>query len=681
MKLHVNSLLVVMSSLSLVGCGVVKNSSQVTIKFPEAQSTSSLQSSAVENPALKALGVDKIISYGEPVAQTLDIPWDTAQAFETLGASQKINCFAIGIENLSVPSENSSSCQTGNILSQFSRIEGSYKPGDTGTLSLSPGKYKLHLIGLQGYEGVSCPKLPFEWGMSYFAGPKILTSESVDLQVGDNKVSMSLPSTLTGLAQVSTCRGENALYNPGYKSNGIKGFKKIVRTHGNVIGLRHDGTVAYSELDINEKINGTPVTTLTQLKNIEIQGGQPLPLSLAKLTQVVDIVASEFAVSFIRADGTVVVGGFGECQTVQNPTFKMPSLVSAKKIMGNKSCAFAAITSDDKFATWGSEAGGGMDVTAYNQYLTDHTLKIVDLQKSNGAFIALLSNGEIKYWGNYLLGGYNTANNLPTFQNVKGIASTGFGFAVWTDTSYHIWGGILNSNNALISYSHPSGVSGTMIDKIIGNHSGNFIILRTDKKIHAYIGNSTNGLEDYLTSSSGLSGRIFNGIYPTSDKFAAMRDDGTLLIWGTGISSSSPVKIDKVSSVVPSYSVYSFVTEVNGVQKIGYYPGYDQLADDFNLFDVQSVSYLLDGVINGRVFPAKYGFIYQTPAGLNIKATKASGGINLPKTLLVASNIADSQGSQNATAVLLNDGALYTWGSAPNGTSLATTTNVMTVGL
>ena len=283
------------------------------------------------------------------------------------------------------------------------------------------------------------------------------------------------------------------------------------------------------------------------------------------------------AFAALKDDGSVVTWGNlqgGGKTTVYDPTKKdfinvADKLKSGVKAIYSTSNAFAALKDDGCVVTWGTkEYGGNMTVIDDNGSIIRNvadqlTSGVKTIYSNNDAFAALKDDGSVVTWGRGNTGGemaiydwshnnyiYNVADKLKS--GVKAIYSNAGAFAALKDDGsvvtwgYNIFGGEMgiydNSKAQFSSYVADKLKSGV---KAIYSTKSAFAALKDDGSVVTWGLNVTGGEmgifdlgRAQFSSNVNIADELKSGvkaIYSTENAFAAVKNDGSVVTWGKGL--------------------------------------------------------------------------------------------------------------------------------------------------
>ena len=184
--------------------------------------------------------------------------------------------------------------------------------------------------------------------------------------------------------------------------------------------------------------------------------------------------------------------------------------------------SFAALKQDNTVVAWGPLWSGGTVPSGLNG--------VKAIYSTNRAFAAVYDNdNKVVAWGNSDYGGVAPEN----LSGVKAIYSNDYAFVAVYDNDNKVvaWG------NPTYGGSAPEGLSG--VESISSNKYA-FAALKQDGTVVAW-GTSDKG--GSMTDADGNSFTLSDvkSIYSTEQSFAALKEDGTVVAWGTSWTGGSDV--------------------------------------------------------------------------------------------------------------------------------------------
>eukprot|EP01060_Flectonema_neradi_P016591 TRINITY_DN2320_c4_g1_i1.p1 TRINITY_DN2320_c4_g1~~TRINITY_DN2320_c4_g1_i1.p1 ORF type:complete len:4269 (+),score=762.65 TRINITY_DN2320_c4_g1_i1:44-12850(+) len=222
----------------------------------------------------------------------------------------------------------------------------------------------------------------------------------------------------------------------------------------------------------------------------------------------------------------------GSASTVQG------LLTSSVRGVYSNDAAFAALKSDGTVVTWGQGFAGGDSSTVASD-LRDVTFgEIASITPSSQAFAALSANGRVTTWGNSISGGASqTVSSLISF-GVRDVYATDNAFsAVVVDMSNSqsvvSWGEAISGGD---STTVDGRLRGT-IDYVVPN-SAAFAALVTDpisglRRVVSWGDQFSGGDTQTVNTQLSIPTNEVQQVYSNSQAFAARRDDGSVIAWGS----------------------------------------------------------------------------------------------------------------------------------------------------
>jgi len=201
------------------------------------------------------------------------------------------------------------------------------------------------------------------------------------------------------------------------------------------------------------------------------------------------------------------------------------------KIIFSTWYAFAALLNDGSVVAWGNSSVGGKILLSRQKCCFSWKKKCPDIKNvkmifsTNGAFAALLNDGDVVAWGNENSGGKIPDDIQPRLQNVETIFTTCYAFtALLNDGSVLAWGSPKYGGKI------PDDIQPRLQNvKKIFSTFGAFTALLDDGKVLAwgdqyYGGQIPDDIQPQLQN--------VKIIYSTDAAFAALLNDGNILSWG-----------------------------------------------------------------------------------------------------------------------------------------------------
>ncbi len=219
--------------------------------------------------------------------------------------------------------------------------------------------------------------------------------------------------------------------------------------------------------------------------------------------------------------------------------------------------AFAAMKIDGSITAWGNSAQGGTGAPVENGYTT--------IYAGGSAFAALAHDGSISEWGDSFSGG----SGAPTGAGFHSLAYSGGVFAALTPTGEIINWGVLSSTPPAGS-GYQKIIGGIGLSAIAadgsavtwssglstGSIGGQSYI--ADPAVDNYVDIFSSGLSNAGIGANGEinmwrfyyfpgqlpTGSGFVNVYSTSDAFAGIKSDGSLIAWGEASRGGAGAPVD-----------------------------------------------------------------------------------------------------------------------------------------
>ena len=424
---------------------------------------------------------------------------------------------------------------------------------------------------------------------------------------------------------------------------------------------------------------------------------------------VQDISSTLYAFAALKNDGSVVVWGdpnkggrfavtrYDEIDEEWKSTALSASLLSSgvEKIVSNDA-AFAALKTGGAVVSWGDTAYGG-DSSAVASDLASGVKEIVGTRQSiwsEGAFAALKNDGSVVAWGAPYHGGrlavatmdprggasWNYRDLGPSLlaSGVKKIVATMESFAALKDDGsvvtwgHDMFGGAriihrLSARKRIIdiSLSLESGV------KDIFSSDGGFAALKEDGSLIVWGAGDYGGDATWLEAELGGFGSTqkVEKVFSTHRAYAAIREDGSVVTWGNSLydGGNSRHVASKLSGgitdIAATNSAFAALTSTGGIVEWGYYGGHNRV-----YLDERSVT---SGV--SKLFANYNAFAALTDSGGVISwgwGINANATINAPE---LASGVANIVGHRmgNDFVAIKTDGSIIHWGYGTKKTVFA----------
>jgi len=438
------------------------------------------------------------------------------------------------------------------------------------------------------------------------------------------------------------------------------------------------------------------------------------------------------------ATGSVIVWGYstsGGIASTYNPnsntyTSIASSLTSGVVSIYSTDTAFAALKNNGSVIVWGNSQFGGIasiyDQTSntYTSVASSLTSGVVSIYSNVNAFAALKNDGTVIAWGNSQYGGvtseYNHSNNTYTSvsssltSGVVSIYSNNYAFvALKNDGTIIVWGnsrygGVTSSYNP-ITTTYTS-VASSLTSGVVSIYSNvnAFAALKNDGTVIAWGNSQFGGIASsynpntatYTSVASGLTSGVVS-IYSTNNAFAALKNDGSVIVWGNsqfgGIASIYDWTINTYTSVASSLTsgVVSIYSNVNAFAALkndgsvilwgyGIYGGhayiytytYNLVIYSETITLISIASSLTSGVVS--IYSNYYAFAALKHNGSVITWGDSRYGGNAssfnPNTATytsvasgLTSGVVSIYSNNYAFAALKNDGSVIVWGNSRYG--------------
>ncbi len=452
------------------------------------------------------------------------------------------------------------------------------------------------------------------------------------------------------------------------------GIKKLVGFHGDpeygstnsIAALKDDGSVVawgYKEQGGDPTGKASPSASI---KTLSDSNNDYVADELS--SDVVDLYYSIFAFCAQKSDGSLVTWGDqtrgGDILGETSPGTNIKTLADSnsngqadlleggvKKVEGNV-YGFAALRSDNSVVTWGDGENGGDATgvtTATNHSLPDVNMNgVADLLESGvseivpgrWSFAVIKENGSVVSWGHRDFGGDQTGasgggNTTPLADlNSNGIADLLESGVEKIVPNYRAFAAI-KSDQSVVAWGHQS--EGGDPTRINGGNYGYLPDL------------DSNGIADLLESQ-------VTEVFRTRGAFGALKQDGSLVVWGNAGRGGDPTDLTGVGAGVKTLADLNsnFIADIleSGVEKVFsnrdafaaiktggqavVWGGISRGGDPINQSSQPNVGSLIDNDSNGRAD-------------------------------ILESGVVKVFASEHALAALTEDGAVVAWGQADRG--------------
>jgi hypothetical protein len=331
-------------------------------------------------------------------------------------------------------------------------------------------------------------------------------------------------------------------------------------------------------------------------------GGNSTSVSSALSSNVTAIFSTPYSFAALKDNGSVVT--WGSFSSEGNSTSVSSALSSNVTTIYSNQGAFAALKKNGSVVTWGPVGSGGNSTVAKSEYKNgNETLTetasvssslssgVIDIYSNSSAFAALKNNGSVVTWGSVGSGGNST---VAKSENINGNGTSTEGASVSASISSGVvaiysnsaafaalknngsvvtWGDVLCGGNSTKSKSTWSnnnqtiteveGVSGALSSNVTAIYSnyGAFAALKNNGSVIAWGDISHGGnlskieYNDGNLTETSVASQLSSGvisIYSSLHGFSALKNDGTIVTWGSVEGSSAPANIGASTSGLPA---------------------------------------------------------------------------------------------------------------------------------
>ena len=284
---------------------------------------------------------------------------------------------------------------------------------------------------------------------------------------------------------------------------------------------------------------------------------------------VIAVYSTGRAYAALKSDGSVVT--WGAAGSGGDSSAVAANLTNVADIAFTGT-SFAALRTDGSVVTWGNVFGGG-DSSAVAAQLNG-TIGVTKIFDTGGAFAALRADGSVVTWGDQTQGGNSSAvaSQLNGTIDVVEIFGARRAFAALrADGSVVAWGDFFTGGSVVDGFTGRNvaeQLNGTIDVVTIRSNANAFAALRADGSVVTW-GLSSSGGDSSLVASQ-LDGTIpVVRIFSTQQAFAALRSDGSVVTWGAatmgGDSSAVAAELDGTIDVVSIYMTDEGDQFANGV--------------------------------------------------------------------------------------------------------------------
>ena len=391
--------------------------------------------------------------------------------------------------------------------------------------------------------------------------------------------------------------------------------------------------------------------------------------------RVTEIISGECAFAALTESGRLVTWGPKKCggnsSAVANKLFSGVKKVYSSRPSGwgdgFDGSAFAALKEDGSVVTWGTNNRGG-DSSGVASSLESGVVKMASI--SDG-FAALKEDGSVVTWwydshSNFTIktrGGERDVS-LSLKSGIVDIYS-GYGsfVALKGDGRLVGWGG---TEGATYSVSHNRQYEDSQIVDIVSTDEA-YVALKDDGSLLAWGSHKKGG------NISAIANRVASGVvkvFANKDSFAALKDDGTVVTWGGGLYDGDAWEYTRDGWGNP---VKGNRVEVNktGVKVVDIFPGlwgFVALREDGTVavWGYQASNAAMSAVVGSdrvaSVVNSKLAFAAIKENGSVVTwGEAASGGDSSSVSSQLQSNIIQVVGTGESFSALKSDGSTVTW--------------------
>ncbi len=272
------------------------------------------------------------------------------------------------------------------------------------------------------------------------------------------------------------------------------------------MALTKDGGVVYldaSDKTFSHRIAGLKASDVQEVRFTDYQ-----PVGRGGGTR------SKHAWAILKKDGDVLLWGDPSAGgVIASPQ----ELQNVAKIYSTRQGAFAALKKDGSVVAWGSVENGGVFSSSALK-----GEKVKEIYANDAAFAALTTGGRVVTWGHHHWGGDTDEIAALLEDVIDVIPSRSFFMFHRRDGAVVTWAG----------YSTPDTPILLNVKKVVANADDTFFAVKTDGSAEVW-GNihGADGQDVFAPVASKLQSGI-SKVYPGDQSFAVLKDDGSVVYWG-----------------------------------------------------------------------------------------------------------------------------------------------------